>query len=80
MNNYILIKTGNKNATFLIKESENEYYEIFKIDNIDDAVINENKIFIKAINQQEALKKFRIDFPNLVKRASKDYYETRLFL
>ncbi len=80
MNNYILIKTDNENATFLIKDEEGGYYEIFRFFNISDEAVNENKILVKAINQQEALKKFRIDFPNLVKRASKEYYETDLFL
>lgn len=80
MNNYILIKTDNENATFLIKDGKSDYYEIFRFFNISDETVNENKILVKAINQQEALKKFRIDFPNLVKRVSKEYYETELVL
>lgn len=80
MNNYILIKTDNENATFLIKDGKSDYYEIFRFFNISDKTVNENKILVKATNQQEALKKFRIDFPNLVKRVSKEYYETELVL
>jgi hypothetical protein len=80
VNNYILIKTDNENATFLIKDEEGGYYEIFRFSNISDEVVNENKTLVKAINQQEALKKFRIDFPNLAKRASKEYHETDLLL
>lgn len=80
MNNYILIKTNNPNAAFLINGNAVEYYEIFRFPNIDDTAVDENKIIVKAPNQQEALKKFRIDFPNLLKRSSKEYYETELIL
>lgn len=80
MNTYILIKTDDIDATFLIRGKAMEYYEIFRFYNIEDSVVNENKIMTKAINQQEALKKFRIDFPNLLKRSSKDYHETDLII
>lgn len=80
MNNYILIKTDNENATFLIKGEEIEYFEILRFFNISDETVENEKILVKAPNQQEALKKFRNIFPNLVKRSSKDYYEAKLIL
>lgn len=80
---YILIGTKNKNATFIMKGDEITFFEIFQLfDNVKD-VNNQkkkNNIIVSAINQQEALKKFRSIYPDLMKRSNKDYYEAVLII
>lgn len=77
--NYILIGTENENATFVMKGDEIIFFEIFQLShNVKE--IEKSLIVINALNQQEALKKFRLNYPNLMKRSTKNYYETALIL
>ena len=78
---YILIGTENKNATFIMKGDEITFFEIFQLSgNIKDINNQKNNIIVSAINQQEALKKFRSIYPDLMKRSNKDYYEAVLII
>lgn len=78
---YILIGTENKNATFIMKSDEITFFEIFQLSgNVKDINNQENNIIVSAINQQEALKKFRSIYPDLMKRSNKDYYEAVLII
>lgn len=78
---YILIGTENKNATFVMKGDEITFFEIFQLsDNTTNINNQENNIIVSAINQQEALKKFRSIYPDLMKRSNKDYYEAVLII
>lgn len=78
---YILIGTENKNATFIMKGDEITFFEIFQLSgNVKDINNQENNIIVSAINQQEALKKFRSIYPDLMKRSNKDYYEVILII
>lgn len=78
---YILVGTENNNATFLLKDSKIMFFEIFQLDNKVIAFEqSNNKVVVEALNQQEALKKFRQYYPNLVKRSTKDYYEAVLIV
>lgn len=75
--NYILIETDNNDSTFI---KENRYFEIYQLPfNIKE--INDNPFFIvKAINQSEAFFKFRITYPNLLKKTSKSFKDIILNL
>lgn len=78
---YILIGTENKNATFVMKGDEITFFEIFQLsDSVKDINNQKNNIIVSAINQQEALKKFRLIYPDLMKRSNKDYYEAVLII
>lgn len=77
--NYILIGTENKNATFIVKGDEITFFEIFQLDS-KVKKIEKSSTVIQALNQQEALKKFRLIYPNLMKRSNKDYYEAVLII
>lgn len=78
---YILIGTENKNATFIMKGDEITFFEIFQLsDNVKNINNQENNIIVSAINQQEALKKFKLIYPELMKRSNKDYYESVLII
>lgn len=78
---YILVGTENKNATFLMKGDEITFFEIFQLsDNVKDVNNQKNNIIVSAINQQEALKKFRSIYPDLMKRSNKNYYEAVLII
>lgn len=78
---YILIGTENKNATFIMKGDEITFFEIFQLSgNVKDINNQENNVIVSAINQQEALKKFRSIYPDLMKRSNKDYYEVILII
>lgn len=78
---YILIQTENNTATFIDKS--NEVLTFFEIFQLDKNVIFFSKIkpelsapfLVLANNQQAAFKLFKKKFPNLVKRASSNYYE-----
>ena len=76
---YILIGTEDKNATFIIKGDPLTYFEIFQLDNTIETDIN-SLIVVNAINQQEALKKLKLNYPNLMKYATKNYYERTLII
>lgn len=75
--NYILIETDNNDSTFI---KENCYFEIYQLPfNIKE--INDNPSFIvEAINQSEAFFKFRIIYPNLLKKTSKSFKDIILNL
>lgn len=77
--NYILIGTENKNATFIMKGDEITFFEIFQLDG-KVKEIEKSSTVIQALNQQEALKKFRSIYPDLMKRSNKDYYEAVLII
>lgn len=77
--NYILIGTENKNATFIMKGDEITFFEIFQLDS-KVKKIEKSSTVIQALNQQEALKRFRLIYPNLMKRSNKDYYEAVLII
>lgn len=73
---YIIIENENKESTFVYEDS---YYEIYYIP--FDVNLPENintSIIVKAKNQIDAFRKFRISQPNLLKFASKDFYEKEL--
>lgn len=75
---YIIIETENKESTFICDDS---YYEIYYIPSTLILSENQNKdasIIVKAKNQIEAFKKFRNYYINLLKFASKDFYEKEL--
>lgn len=85
-NYYILVETENKEATFIQRIDEDfRFFEIFQLSR---NVIFANKahpesssaIIVNAVSQQEALKKFGKNFPNLKKRSVKDYYEAALII
>jgi hypothetical protein len=75
--NYILIETNNNDSTFI---KENRYFEIYQLPfNIEE--INYNAFFmVEAINQSEAFYKFRIIYPNLLKKTSKSFKDIILNL
>ena len=77
--NYILIGTENENATFIMKGDDITFFEIFQLDgNVKN--LDASLVVVQAPNQQEALKKLRLNYPSLLKRSTKNYYEAVLIL
>lgn len=62
-----------------MKGDEITFFEIFQLDE-NAQEFEQSLIVVQALNQQEALKKFRLNYPNLMKRSNKDYYEAALIV
>jgi hypothetical protein len=79
MNYYILIELNDVDSTFISLDAEGvlHYFEIFQLENIE--ILNATNQIIEALNQQEALLKFRQNLNlDLRKRTSKTFYEKTL--
>jgi len=72
---YILLETEDNNASFIMNE---RYYEIYFLNKSFDE--KKTDIIVSAINQFDAFKLFRKNYPELYIRSTKDFYECQLWI
>ena len=81
MFNYILIESGLSGTFFKQEESNNRYFEIYKLSDEQSEglieILNSNKaiLLVTANSQMDALRKFIEIYGNIFKAAGLPYYE-----
>ena len=79
---YILLETERKDAAFLLPGKQHRYFEIKQIKSkaLEKINVENFKILVQAIHQQDAFNKFRLKGFPLLKRSIIKYEENKLIL